>query len=104
MLLAELNIRHSRRHMPTRRVALGDTYLPLSGPAWGAVLLGGLVAEHYDALDEDQLELLPRLVHDAAGGLTVPASRCGIGSRPTATASTAPVTASSARPGSVRTP
>ena len=72
MLLAELNIRHSRRHMPTRRVALGDTYLPLSGPAWGAVLLGGLVAEHYDALDEDQLELLPRLVHDAAGGLTVP--------------------------------
>ena len=28
MLLAELNVRHTRRHMPTRRVALGDTYLP----------------------------------------------------------------------------
>ena len=33
MLLAELNIWHTRRHMPTRRVALGDAYLPMSGPA-----------------------------------------------------------------------
>ena len=72
MLLAELNIRHTRRHMPTRRVALGDAYLPLSGPAWGAVLLGAVTAEHAGALDEEQLELLPRLIHDAADGLTVP--------------------------------
>ena len=72
MLLAELNIRHSRRHQPTRRVALGDAYLPLSGPAWGAVLLGAVTAEHVGALDEEQLELLPRLIHDAADGLTVP--------------------------------
>ncbi len=72
MLLAELNVRHTRRHMPTRRVALGDAYLPLSGPAWGAVLLGAVTAEHVAALDEEQLELLPRLIHDAAGGLTVP--------------------------------
>ena len=28
MLLAELNVRHTRRHMPTRRVALDDGYLP----------------------------------------------------------------------------
>jgi hypothetical protein len=33
MLLAELNVRHTRRHMPTRRVALGDLYHPTSGPA-----------------------------------------------------------------------
>ncbi len=72
MLLAELNIRHTRRHMPTRRIALGDAYLPLSGPAWGAVLLGAVTAEHVEALDEEQLELLPRLIHDAADGLTVP--------------------------------
>ena len=72
MLLAELNIRHSRRHMPTRRVALGDAYLPLSGPGWGGVLLGAVVAEHLAVLDEEQAELLPRLVHDAADGLAVP--------------------------------
>ena len=72
MLLAELNIRHSRRHMPTRRVALGDAYLPLSGPGWGAVLLGAVVAEHLGELDDEQAELLPRLIHDAAGGLAVP--------------------------------
>jgi len=72
VLLAELNVRHTRRHMPTRRVALGDAYLPLSGPAWGAVLLGAVTAEHVAALDEEQLDLLPRLIHDAAGGLSVP--------------------------------
>ncbi len=72
MLLAELNIRHSRRHMPTRRVALGDTYLPTSGPAFGAVLLASVVAAHLDELDEDQLELLPRLVDDARQGFSVP--------------------------------
>ncbi len=31
MLLAELNIRHTRRHMPTRRVAVDDGYLPTNG-------------------------------------------------------------------------
>jgi hypothetical protein len=72
VLLAELNIRHSRRHMPTRRVALGDAYLPLSGPGWGAVLLGAVVADHVADLDEEQAELLPRLVHDARDGLAVP--------------------------------
>jgi hypothetical protein len=58
--------------MPTRRVALGDAYLPLSGPGWGAVLLGAVVAEHLDQLDDDQRELLPQLVHDARPGLAVP--------------------------------
>ncbi len=72
MVLAELNVRHTRRHMPTRRVALGDTYLPTAGAAFGAVLLGAVVAEHLPELDDEQREVLPRLVHDAADGLSVP--------------------------------
>jgi hypothetical protein len=72
VLLAELNVHHTRRHMPTRRVALGDAYLPTSGGMWGAVLLGAVVAEFYDELDDEQRELLPRLVHDAYDGLAVP--------------------------------
>lgn len=72
MILAELNIRHTRRHQPTRRVALGDHYLPTSGPAYGAVLLGAVVSENLSGLDEEQRELLPRLLADAEDGLSVP--------------------------------
>lgn len=72
MVLAELNVRHTRRHMPTRRVALGDDYLPTSGPACGAVLLGALVSEFIGELDDEQCELLPRLLSDAREGLSVP--------------------------------
>jgi hypothetical protein len=72
LLLAELNVRHTRRHMPTRRVALDDGYLPTSGSAFGAVLLGAVVAEHVPGLDEEQLDALARFVDAARGGLTVP--------------------------------
>jgi hypothetical protein len=72
MVLAELNIRHTRRHQPTRRVAIGDVYLPTSGPGYGAVLLGAVVSEHLPELDEEQLDLLPRLLADARDGLSVP--------------------------------
>src|SRR5215471_18026524 len=72
MVLAELLVRHTRRHMPTRRVALGEVYLPTSGPAYGAVLLGAVVAEHLPDLDDEQADLLPRLVFDARDGLSVP--------------------------------
>jgi hypothetical protein len=72
MLLAELNVRHTRRHMPTRRVALDDGYLPTTGPAFGAVLLGAVVSEHLIGLDEEQLDALGRLVADARDGLSVP--------------------------------
>jgi hypothetical protein len=72
VLLAELNIRHTRRHMPTRRVAIDDGYLPTSGPAFGGVLLGAVVAEHVPGLDEEQLDALERFVDSARKGLTVP--------------------------------
>jgi hypothetical protein len=72
VLLAELNIRHTRRHMPTRRVALDDSYLPTSGARFGAVLLGAVVAEHLSGLDEEQFDALDRLVDTARRGLTVP--------------------------------
>jgi hypothetical protein len=72
MVLAELLVRHTRRHMPTRRVALGEVYLPTSGPAYGAVLLGAVVAEHLPDLDDEQADLLPRLVFDGRDGLSVP--------------------------------
>jgi hypothetical protein len=73
LLLAELDVRHTRRHMPTRRVALDGGYLPTGGPAFGAVLLGAVVAENLDGLDEEQWDVLPRLVGDARrGALSVP--------------------------------
>jgi hypothetical protein len=72
VILAELNIRHTRRHQPTRRVALGDHYLPTSGAAYGAVLLGAVVAENLGGLDDEQRDLLPRLLADAEDGLSVP--------------------------------
>ncbi len=73
MLLAELNIRHTRRHMPTRRVAVDHGYLPTSAAAFGGVLLGAVVSEHVPGLDEEQADALERLVSVARRGeLSVP--------------------------------
>src|SRR5438128_4128971 len=58
--------------MPTRRVALGDAYLPTSGAGYGPVLVGAVVGENLGGLDEDQREALPRLLDDARQGLVVP--------------------------------
>jgi hypothetical protein len=72
LILAELNVRHTRRHMPTRRVALDAGYLPMNGSAHGGALLAAVVAEHVDGLDDEQRELLPKLVLAARDGLSVP--------------------------------
>jgi hypothetical protein len=73
VILSELNVRHTRRHQPTRRVALDPGYLPTNGNAYGAVLLGAVVSEFVDGLDEEQQELFPRFLRDArAGRLDVP--------------------------------
>ncbi len=72
MLLAELLIRHTRRHMPTRRVALGTSYLPMTGAGHGAMLLGAVVQARAGALADEQRDELPSVLHAAAAGLDVP--------------------------------
>jgi hypothetical protein len=72
LLLAELVVRHTRRHMPTRRVALDGAYLPTTGPAHGSALLAAVVATNLPAIGDEQRELLPRLLHDARRGLIIP--------------------------------
>lgn len=54
VLLAELEIRHSRAVAPTRRVALGQFWLPTEpAPGYGGILLGGVVAAHACELEPD---------------------------------------------------
>jgi hypothetical protein len=54
MLLAELEIRHSRAVAPTRRVALGPHWLPTEpAPGYGGILLGGIVAAHFGDVDPE---------------------------------------------------
>lgn len=72
MLLAELDIRHTRRHMPIRRVALEHAYLPTSGPGHGLALLGAVVREHLPEVGDDGRDLLVRLLRDARDGLSIP--------------------------------
>ena len=47
MLLAELEVWHSRPFTPTRRVSLGHLVLPAEPPpGFGGLLLGAVVAGH----------------------------------------------------------
>ena len=76
MLLAELEIWHSRPIAPTRRVALGRQLLPLDpAPGFGGLLLGAIVAEHIAELDEDLFEELHRLLADLEAGRRIPQPR-----------------------------
>jgi hypothetical protein len=69
VLLAELEIWHSRPIAPTRRVALGRTVLPVEpAPGFGGLLLGGIVAGHIGELDDDMLAELEQLVTDLEAG------------------------------------
>jgi hypothetical protein len=54
MLLAELEVRHSRAVVPTRRVALGPHWLPTEpAPGYGGILLGGIVAAYLPDVEPD---------------------------------------------------
>jgi hypothetical protein len=76
MLLAELEVRHSRAIAPTRRVALGEHWLPTHpAPGFGGILLGGLVAAHIGALEADERDELDRLLTDLEVGRRVPQPR-----------------------------
>lgn len=76
MLLAELEVYHSRPIAPTRRVALGDTLLPTEpAPGFGGLLLGGVVASFIDDVDPDLLDDLTRLTHQVEHGRRIPQPR-----------------------------
>jgi len=69
VLLAELEIHHSRRNAPTRRVALGYTYLPLQkGAGNGSVLLSGIVARFMPDIEQDFYDDYKKLLYQLQRG------------------------------------
>lgn len=76
MILAELEVFHSRPIAPTRRVALGRCQLPVSpAPGFGGILLGGVVAGHMAALDPELFDDLHRLTYQLQEGRRIPQPR-----------------------------
>ena len=76
MILAELEVFHSRPIAPTRRVALGRMNLPVTpAPGFGGLLLGGIVAGHIEDLDPDLFDDLNRLTLQLQEGHRVPQPR-----------------------------
>ncbi|MGY6500854.1 MAG: hypothetical protein ACXIVQ_08205 [Acidimicrobiales bacterium] len=72
MVVAELEVFHSRPIAPTRRVALGESHLPLDPhPGFGAVLLGAVVASFASAIEDDMAAELKRLMTDVESGLRI---------------------------------
>ena len=69
MLLAEIEIRHSRAVAPTRRVALGPFWLPTEpAPGYGGILLGGIVAAHLTDSGEELRDEFMGLLDDLEAG------------------------------------
>jgi hypothetical protein len=63
MLLAELEIFHTRPAVPTRRIALGHLVLPVDpAPGFGGLLLGAVVAKHIAGVDAELLGDVHRLI------------------------------------------
>lgn len=76
MLVASLEIYHSRPVAPTRRVALGEANLPVEPPpGYGGVLLGGIVANYVGAIDPDLLGDLQQLTTQLEHGRRIPQPR-----------------------------
>ena len=72
MLLAELQIWHSRPIAPTRRVALGDSLLPTDpAPGLGGVLLGAVMARFGPDLDDDLRADVKVLMREVERGQTI---------------------------------
>jgi hypothetical protein len=72
MIVAELEVYHSRPVAPTRRVALGHLTLPVDPPpGFGGILLGGVVARHVGALDPEMVPDLHRLTHQLENGQSI---------------------------------
>ncbi|MDH3705855.1 MAG: hypothetical protein OES57_07285 [Acidimicrobiia bacterium] len=76
MIVAELEIYHSRPIAPTRRVALGDRRLPVDPPpGFGGVLLGGVVARFAADLHPDLVPDLFALSRELEAGYRIPQPR-----------------------------
>jgi hypothetical protein len=72
VLLAEIEVRHSRAVAPTRRVALGKLWLPTDPPpGYGGILLGGIVAAHVGEIEPDMRMDFLALLEDVAAGETI---------------------------------
>lgn len=73
MIFAELDIRHTRRHMPTRRVAIAGLHLPVGGSAEGLVLLEAVLQTFIPLLDDEDRDGFAPVVRAARSGeLMVP--------------------------------
>ena len=69
MLLAELEVWHSRPVTPTRRVSLGHLVLPVEpSPGFGGLLLGAVIAAHLPEVDLDLLPDVHRLLDQVSRG------------------------------------
>jgi hypothetical protein len=76
VILAELEVFHSRPIAPTRRVALGRARLPCDpAPGFGGILLGGIVAGHIEELDPELFDDLHRLTLQLEAGMRIPQPR-----------------------------
>jgi hypothetical protein len=74
MLAAELEVRHSRIVAPTRRVALGELYLPTDPPD-GPLLLAAVVGTFVPRLDPELRDDLDLLIDDLERRRRIPQPR-----------------------------
>lgn len=72
MLLAELEIWHTRPLAPTRRLSLGHLVLPVDpAPGFGGLLLGAVVARHGSDVSEELVPDVHRLIDQVERGQRV---------------------------------
>jgi hypothetical protein len=69
MLLAELEVWHSRPATPTRRVSLGHLVLPVDpAPGFGGLLLAAVLAAHLPEVPHEQIADVHRLLDQVTRG------------------------------------